>query len=198
MQKYISFLNDIFLKNKFRSLAALGFLLIIASIITLKSVNSKPIPKSEVMSSALSKPDSSQMLSDQINQDFTFLTDPNNKKSSSFVYKIISAEVNNKTVISGQDVHASEGKSFLIIQLKLVNNTDQNMAITTRNYIRLAVNSSNNEFMAPDFYNDPVNVQPISTKPTQLGFVIDAGQKDFLLKVGEIDGKKTDVKVDFN
>ena len=78
--------------------------------------------------------------------------------------------------------------------MKITNNYDKSVQIPTRDYIRLMVNGSD-EKLAPDIHNDPVEIQAISTKYTRVGFPINETDKDLILQVGEIAGKKQTVKL---
>lgn len=62
--------------------------------------------------------------------------------------------------------------------------------MNTRDYVRLIIDGNQEEKLAPDIHNDPVEIQAISTKQTRLGFAIDDNDKSLALQVGEIDGEK--------
>jgi hypothetical protein len=133
----------------------------------------------------------------QVNKEFTFgLKDSTDKTIGSFSYTIQNAELDKQIIIQGNRATAIAGRIFLIVNLKLTNTQDKGLSVNTRNYIRLLVNGSS-ELLAPEIHNDPVEVQAISTKYTRVGFAINVSDKDYILKVGEIDGKKTDIKLLF-
>ncbi len=133
----------------------------------------------------------------QINKDFTFsLKDTNGKKIGSFTYTLQNAELDKQIIVQGSKATAITGRIFLVINLKLTNSEDNGLSVNTKDYVRLSVNGSS-EQLAPEIHNDPVEVQAISTKYTRVGFAIDTSDKDYLLKVGEIDEPKTDIKLHF-
>lgn len=103
-------------------------------------------------------------------------------------YTIESADTQKDIIIKGQKGSAVKGKAFLILNLKLTNPSDKEISINTRDYVRLS--NKNADLIASDIHNDPVTIQPISTKYTRLGFTIDATNTLFTLQVGEIDGTK--------
>lgn len=126
-----------------------------------------------------------------INRDFTFnIQNDNGVDQGQIKYTLETAELRNEIVLKGQTATAVQGRTFLIINLKLKNDTNHTITVNTRDFVRLSVNNNTNQWLAPDIYNDPVDVQPISTKITRIGFAIADTDKSFKLQVGEIDGKK--------
>lgn len=110
-------------------------------------------------------------------------------------YEITSIELYDSIIYKGQRARAVEGRAFLILNLKLLNQYTQEIAINSRDYIRLSVNKKD-EKIAPDIHNDPVKVQAISTKYTRIGFPINESDKNNLnLYVGEINGEKQAIDV---
>jgi hypothetical protein len=141
---------------------------------------------------SINKPSVSQTL----NKEFSFsLTDEKGKSVSNFKYTIENAELRNEIIVKGQKATAIKGRVFLILNLKINNSLNQNIKINSKDYIRLSVNGSK-EKLAPDIHNDPVEVQAISTKVTRLGLAINDTDKDIVLQVGEINGKKESIKLD--
>jgi hypothetical protein len=132
-----------------------------------------------------------------INREFDFpIRNSKGEKVSNLKYKIENAELYDSLIVKGQRAKAVKGRQFLIINLKLDNEFSQSIQIKTADYIRLVVNNKN-EQLAPDIHNDPVEVQPISTKYTRVGFPINETDKDLVIKVGEISGDKTDIRINF-
>ncbi len=134
----------------------------------------------------------------QINKDFKFsLRDEKGKEISTFSYAIESAELRKEILVKGQKATAIKGRIFLIINLKIVNTLKQGINVNARDYMRLTVNNTK-ELLAPDIHNDPVEVQAISTKYTRVGFAINESDKNYVLQIGEIDGKKESVDLKIN
>ena len=84
----------------------------------------------------------------------------------------------------------------MIINLKIINDLNSCVQINTKDYVRLSLNGDKNVWLAPDIHNDPVEVQAISTKLTRVGFAISTSDKNIILRIGEINGAKTDIPVD--
>lgn len=133
-----------------------------------------------------------------INKEFNFpIKDDKGIIAGNIKYIIDSAELRNEILVKGQKATAIAGKTFLIINLKLINNENNTIKINARDYLRLEVDN-NKEWLAPDIHNDPVEVQAISTKYTAVGFPINENDKNLKLQVGEITGEKTVVELHFN
>lgn len=133
---------------------------------------------------------STPIASQDLNKKFEFpLVDSEGKEVSKVTYVIQKAELQKEIIVKGQRAYAVEGRAFLILNIKVINNFDSAIQINARDYVRLIVDNSQDK-LAPDIHNDPVEIQAISTKPTRLGFPIDSNFKSLVLQVGEINGKK--------
>lgn len=133
-----------------------------------------------------------------LNKTYTFpLKDASGKELGSFTYSLLSAEIRNEIVVKGSKATAIPGRTFLIINLKLVNDGNQGITVNTRDYVRLVVNNKDKELLAPDVHNDPIEVQPISTKYTRIGFAINDTDKNLTLLVGELEGAKDKILINF-
>lgn len=141
---------------------------------------------------SINKPLASQTL----NKEFTFpLKDGNGKEVSKITYEIQSVELRNEIIVKGEKATAVAGRAFLVVNLKITNNFNKSISINARDYIRFIVDGSS-EKLAPDIHNDPVEVQAISTKPTRVGVAVNDTDRNIVLQVGEIDGKKELIKLD--
>jgi len=124
------------------------------------------VGKSNAQSSntAVKKNQVVQPIADQIiNRVFQFsVKDKTGKVITNFDYKIIDAQLINEVIINGQKYNPIAGKVFLVINLEITNNFTQTITIQPRDYVRILMNHSS-EKLAPDIYNDPVDVQAIST-----------------------------------
>jgi hypothetical protein len=126
-----------------------------------------------------------------LNKNFAFpLKDATGKVVSNIQYEIQSAEMDNQVIVKGEVATAITGKTFLILNLQITNNYDKAVQLNTRDYVRLIVNGNNDEKLAATIHNDPVDVEPISTTFTRIGFPISTNTTSLALEVGEIDGPK--------
>lgn len=134
----------------------------------------------------------------KIDREFSFpIKDAKGKKIDSFSYVLQDAELRDEIIVKGKRATAVEGRMFLIINLKITNGTQNGLQINTRDYVRLSVNNDTSEWLAAEIHNDPVEVQAISTKYTRIGFPIDKGDINYTIQVGEINGVKEQIKLDF-
>ncbi len=135
-----------------------------------------------------------------LDKKFSFpLKDDKGTVVGNFDYVIQSAALQKQIIVQGQRATAVNGRVFLILNLKITNNLKKTIQLNTRDYIRLITASDANEQLAPDIHNDPVEVQAISTKFTRVGVAIDEkdARKTVKLKVGEIDGTKQNIDLNF-
>ncbi len=134
----------------------------------------------------------------QLGREFEFpIKDQKGKAVTQFKYVIENAELRDEIITKGKRATSVAGRTFLVINLKLVNDFNQSMAIKPEDYLRLSVNGNESEWLAPYLNDEPVTVQPISTKFTKLVFPINEADTTLKLRVGEIESTKTDINITF-
>lgn len=135
----------------------------------------------------------------EVGKEFEFpLNNSDGEEISKIKYEIERAELRDEIITEGKRATAVKGRLFLILVLKITNQYEKSIKINTRDYVRLSVNGSEGELLAPETHNDPVEIQAISTKYTRVGFIVNDTDKDFVLHVGQIKGDKERVNLDFN
>lgn len=133
-----------------------------------------------------------------LNKEFKFpLKDDKNETVGEIKYIIENAELRDEIIIKGRKAYAVQGRVFLILNLKIVNESNKTISMSTKDYARLFVNNNEKEPLSPSIHNDPVVVDAISVKPTRIGFAINSSDQDIKLKIGEIKGEKTIVEIKF-
>lgn len=133
-----------------------------------------------------------------INKQFEFpLKNTKGEEVSKIKYTVESAELRDEILIKGKRASAVSGRQFLIINVKIANEFGKSFEINSKDYVRVVVEAKEAELLAADIHNDSVKVQPISTKYTRLGFPVNDADKNFKLKVGEINGEKIDIEIKF-
>jgi len=135
-------------------------------------------------------------LQQSLNQAFDFsVKNDKGVEITKIRYMLTNAALQDEIIIRGTRAKAIKGKTFLIINFKLMNSSNKYIQLNSRDYIRLVGNSG--ELIAPDIHNDPIEVQPISTKESRIGFPVDDPVRKFTLSIGEVDGKKTTIPLSF-
>ena len=133
-----------------------------------------------------------------LNKELNFpLRNSKGEEISKITYVLEKAELRDEIIVDGKRATAIKDRTFLIVTIKIVNNYDQSIQINSKDYVRLSVNGNKEEWLAPDIHNDPVEVQAIATKYTRLGFPINDTDKDLILAIGEIQGDKEEVPLNF-
>ncbi len=134
----------------------------------------------------------------EVNKEMSFpLRNEEKEEIGKFKYTLTSAEKREEILVQGQKAKAISGRKFLILNLKIVNEFNQSIELNTRDFVRLSVNGNKDEWLAPDIHNDPVEVQAMSTKNTRIGFPISDDDKDFVIRMGEINGEKQEFNLEF-
>lgn len=132
----------------------------------------------------------------EINKELSFSLKGKDSQGEKIRYEVVSAEILDEIVVKGEKIKAAEGKAFLIFTLKITNEGKRALQINSRDFIRLSAGLKE-EWLAADVHSDPVEVQAIATKYTRVGFPVSSLEKHFRLRVGEIDGEKTDLDLKF-
>lgn len=132
-----------------------------------------------------------------INREFLFpLRDGGGENLSEIKFFIEKAELRDEIVVKGKRATSIKGRVFLIITAKITNQYRQAITMNTKDYVRLSVNGNEEEWLAPDIHNDPVEIQAISTKYIRIGFPINEKDRNLILRVGEINGEKVRIPME--
>lgn len=133
-----------------------------------------------------------------INKTFQFpITNSTGTTVTNLTYTLKQADKQNQVIIQGQRAYAVAGKTFLILTIKLTNPSNKTIQMNTRDYVRLVL-PGNKDLLAPDMYNDPVVIQPISTEYAMLGFSIPQTTTRVTLQIGELSAAKTIIPIQFS
>ena len=130
-----------------------------------------------------------------LNSEYKFEALTASKKKTEIVLRLTDAEIRKEVLIQGKPATASGDKAFLILNLEFDNADTVSKYITPVDLFRL-VDDKGKKFAA-DVHSNMVEVAPISTKKTKIGFVVLSSQKTFKLNLGELEGEKTDLEVKF-
>ncbi len=187
------------LKRNSKNIAYVGVVLLVVLIVVFAFRRVTSIAKSGDSSSVLGNqanaPGAKKSLT--LNKEFSFpLKDNAGKEVSKIKVMTLSAEERDVIYLKGRRATALNNRTFLILNMKITNDYAGTIQLNTRDYFRLSVNNSS-EKLAPDIHNDPVEVQASSTKYTRVGFPINNTDKKLLLQVGEVNGTKQTIPLQF-
>ncbi|OGH16897.1 MAG: hypothetical protein A3C30_04465 [Candidatus Levybacteria bacterium RIFCSPHIGHO2_02_FULL_40_18] len=156
------------------------------------------VPNPQVGNTVIGVSDTKPLATTTLNREFQFpLRNEKGKEVGKLLYTIKDAELRKQIIVKGKRATAVDGRIFLIINLKIVNDLNQGLEVNSRDYVRITVNGKTKELFAPDIHNDPVEVQAISTKNTRVGIAINETDKNIELRIGEINGPKENIKLNF-
>jgi flagellar basal body-associated protein FliL len=170
-------------------------ILVLGGVVAVLSRNSKQPESTSAEETAVSAP----IKTTAINQTFTFPIGEKTEEEQqdTISYMIENAEIRKEIIVQGKKAAAIEGRAFLILTLKLTNTHNVSVEINTKDYVRLGVGETE-ERLAPDINNDPVTIQPISTKNTRVAFPVNESDiANLTLYVGEIKGDKQEIDIVF-
>ena len=101
----------------------------------------------------------------------------------------------NSLLVQGKRAKTREGKTFLIINMEVENTYSVPLYSFPVDIVRLV--REDGKRIAPSVHQGTVEVRPISTKKSNVGFVVDPNDKDFKLEVGEVSGEKEILEISF-
>lgn len=138
-------------------------------------------------------------ISTQVDRSFEFPAIATNGKATGnkVKLKIASVEKTDQVIVKDQVYTAKNNKMFLIINLEMKNDTTSAQNLLPGDLVRLTVANNEDNKFAPDLHNNLVPIAAISTKTDRIGFVVPSSATEFKLYVGEIEGKKETVAVNF-
>lgn len=173
-------------RKKLIIILAVIILVLIAFRIFLARRYSPTIPKPQVIAVSVDK-----------SFDFPALNNQGKATSSKIRLKIAQAEKTNQVIVKDQTFTAKNNKLFLIVNLELKNDATIPLNLLPGDLIRLTYNDDDNNKYAPDLHNNLVLISAISTKLDRVGFVIPDSALNFKLLIGELEGKKESIAVEF-
>ena|SRR3989338_9305947 len=129
--------------------------------------------------------------------DFPALDNTGKPLKSKIKLKVNSVEKTNQVLVKEQVFTAKNNKLFLIVNIDLRNDATAPVNIVPGDLVRLSVEDDEETRYAPDLHNNLVPVSAIATRTDRVGFVIPDSAKKFILYVGEIEGEKQEVSLNF-
>lgn len=134
-----------------------------------------------------------------LKREFTFpLKNDKGEEVAKVKYFIENAELRDEVVTQGRRANAVRGRTFLVFNLEISNEHNQPIKINARDYIRVIIDNDDKKPKAPDtLHSDPVEVLAIASKPTRVGLAIDENFRSLKINVGEVNGEKKTIDLNF-
>ena len=172
-------------------------LIVIGGIILKSKLNpSNKNVLSSVASSATNNNNSAEnksLAEVDLNVSYAFIAkDSQGNPAKNVNFVITKAEKTKEVLVQGKPANA---KAFLVLHIEIDNPETNKLYLIPVDLLRL-IGSGDKKF-APDIHSEVVEIQPISTKITRVGFVVLAGQKNFLLQIGELNSDKQNLEINF-
>ena len=117
------------------------------------------------------------------------------KETKPVKFTLISAERKDEIKVKDEPRSAPAGKDYLLIRIEIENGLTERLAILTSDRIRLVGN--NGKSFASDYNNGTVVIDPLSVRRDIVAFVVDEKTKKFTFSVGELDGEKQKIEINF-
>ncbi len=140
----------------------------------------------------------SQKPTAKINQAFSTQARTENKvrvRDADLFVTINGADIDNSLLVQGKRARTREGKTFLILNMEVENEFQVPLYIFPVDLLRLV--RDDGKKIAPSVHQGTVEIRPISTKKSNVGFVIDPDEKSFKLEIGELSGEKQLLEISF-
>src|SRR3989344_1472267 len=134
----------------------------------------------------------------EVNQNFSVQARTQDKirvRDANLNVTLTNADIDSTLLVQGQRANAREGKTFLIVNMEVENQFEVPLYIFPVDLMRLV--REDGKRIAPSVHQGTVEVRPISTKKSNVGFVVEPGDKDFKLEVGEVSGEKEILEISF-
>lgn len=132
-----------------------------------------------------------------IGKSFTLLArdSKGNSLGKNLNINITQAEKTGQVLINGQKATTRTGKLFLLIYFEIENPDKIVYYVNSADMMRF-IRADGKKF-APTAHQGILEIRPNSTKNSNVGFVIDAGETNFKIEFGDLDGKLNTFEVKF-
>ena len=132
-----------------------------------------------------------------INKNYTVIArvKDGRRTDGKFEMAVANAEIANSLLVQGKKARTREGKTFLIINMEIENPHPVALYIFPVDLYRLV--RPDGKQLAPSVHQGAVEIRPQATKKSNIGFVIDEGEKNFKVEVGELSGEKETLEINF-
>ncbi len=110
------------------------------------------------------------------------------------IITITNIDKTDNILIQNKPAKTKEGKTFLVINMEIQNDTKKQLKVKPVDMVRLVGEDMRN--YAPDVHNNEVNVEAVSLRKTRVGYVVNKGQTKFKLLIGEVRGSQETIEIE--
>ena len=180
--------------NSLKKVVLIGIVILILvigiSLLGRSSSNSSGGSKAQVSSTS-----SKNVPTVEINKSFEFSAINAKKEKVNIKFNLATAERKNEVKVKGEARQVTGTKDYLLLRIELENTNPERLAFATADYIRLQ--GDGDKLFAPDFHNGNVIIDPLSVKRDLVAYVVDKEDKNFTILVGELEGEKQKIEINF-
>lgn len=130
-----------------------------------------------------------------IGKTFEFKAINATKETKPVKFTVTAAERKDEIKVKDEPRSAPAGKDYLLVRIEIENELTERLAISTTDRIRLI--GANGKPFASDYNNGTVVIDPLSVRRDILAFLVDEKTKKFTFSVGELDGEKQRIEINF-
>lgn len=134
----------------------------------------------------------------KINQEFSIQARTKDKlrvRDATLAINLVDAQEADNLLVQGKRARTRDGKTFLIINMEVENSYSVPLYTFPVDLMRLV--REDGKKVAPSVHQGTVEVRPISTKKSNVGFVVDPSEKNFKIEFGELNDEKKILDISF-
>lgn len=186
-------------RNKRKKIGTIALLLVIVMVIGAFAVTRGAANSNSQASSnstkVLSGDTSNAKATATVGKTFTFKAINQNKVKKDIKFTVLSVERKDEIKVQKEIRKGNKQSDFLLVRIEIENPHSERLALAPADMIRLQ--DARGKFFSPDFHNGNVILDPLSVKKDLLSFVVSRDIKKFTFQVGELEGDKEKIEVNF-
>lgn len=181
-------------KRKYTAIAILAVVILLGGAFALSSSAPKTSSQPKKVSIASSETVKATAIA-ELNKQFKFKAINQKRETKEVSFTIITVERKDEIKVKGETRRAPRDFDFMLVRVEIENTLPEKLAITPSDLIRLE--DERGKLFSPDYHNGNVILDPLSVKKDLISFIVPKNTKKFVFQVGELDGKKEKVEVNF-
>lgn len=131
----------------------------------------------------------------QLDKVFEFNATNQKKEKKKIKFTIQTIERKDEIKVKGETRISTKDNDFLLMRIEIENSTSEKLAISPSDLVR--IEDERGKLFAPEYHNGAVIIEPLSVRKDLMSFVVNKKLNKFIFHVGELDGQKEKVEVNF-